>query len=104
MPASCRPGHLGNTASTRTGSNSITIAIPPPLTLGPGMHPTLSHVFSVQNVAFPNDENKDIMADQDDSTFRHGARRLAAVTVETYNAELRDSEGFISDRASKRAF
>jgi hypothetical protein len=44
------------------------------------------------------------MADQDDSTFRHGARRLAAVTVETYNAELRDSEGFIGDRASKRAF
>jgi hypothetical protein len=45
------------------------------------------------------------MTDQDDrSTFRHGARQLAGVTVDTYNAELRDSEGFIGDRASKRAF
>jgi predicted NBD/HSP70 family sugar kinase len=36
--------------------------------------------------------------------FSHGAGRLVAVTVDTYNAELRDSEGFIGDRASRRAF
>jgi predicted NBD/HSP70 family sugar kinase len=34
----------------------------------------------------------------------HGAAELAAVTVDTYNAELRDPDGFIGDRASKRAF
>ena len=34
----------------------------------------------------------------------HGAPELTAVVVETYNAELRDSGGFIGDRASNRAF
>jgi len=34
----------------------------------------------------------------------HGAMRLAAVDVDAYNAELRDAEGFIGDRASNRAF
>ena len=35
---------------------------------------------------------------------RHAAAILPAVSVDTYNAELRDHEGFIGDRASKRAF
>jgi predicted NBD/HSP70 family sugar kinase len=34
----------------------------------------------------------------------HGASRLASIVVDTYNAELRDADGFIGDRASKRAF
>jgi predicted NBD/HSP70 family sugar kinase len=34
----------------------------------------------------------------------HGAMRLPAVDVDSYNAELRDAEGFIGDRASNRAF
>ncbi len=34
----------------------------------------------------------------------HGAETLPAATVDTYNAELRDAEGFIGDRASRRAF
>lgn len=34
----------------------------------------------------------------------HGASRLTAVTVDTYNEELRDTEGFVGDRASNRAF
>ena len=34
----------------------------------------------------------------------HGARTLPAVTVDTYNEELRDEEGFVGDRASGRAF
>lgn len=34
----------------------------------------------------------------------HGAAALSAVEVAAYNAELRDTEGFIGDRASKRAF
>ena len=34
----------------------------------------------------------------------HGAGRLTAVHIETYNAELRDEDGFIGDRASGRAF
>lgn len=34
----------------------------------------------------------------------HGATDLGAVLVDAYNAELRDAEGFIGDRASNRAF
>ncbi len=34
----------------------------------------------------------------------HGAARLPSVDVDAYNAELRDSGGFIGDRASNRAF
>jgi hypothetical protein len=38
------------------------------------------------------------------SMLGHGARVLPAVTVDTYNEELRDEEGFVGDRASGRAF
>jgi len=38
------------------------------------------------------------------SVLVHGGRVLPAVTVDTYNEELRDEEGFIGDRASRRAF
>ncbi len=34
----------------------------------------------------------------------HGAARLAAVEVDCYNAELRDEDGFLGERASGRAF
>lgn len=34
----------------------------------------------------------------------HGAGRLTAVHLDTYNAELRDEGGFVGDRASNRAF
>jgi predicted NBD/HSP70 family sugar kinase len=34
----------------------------------------------------------------------HGAQQLPAVTVDSYNVELKDDEGFIGDRASKGAF
>ena len=34
----------------------------------------------------------------------HGARRLPSVDVDSYNVELKDSQGFIGDRASKGAF
>lgn len=34
----------------------------------------------------------------------HGAAQLPLVHVDTYNAELRDPEGFVGDRASNRAF
>jgi predicted NBD/HSP70 family sugar kinase len=34
----------------------------------------------------------------------HGAEQLSLVTVDAYNAELRSSEGFVGDRASRRAF
>jgi predicted NBD/HSP70 family sugar kinase len=34
----------------------------------------------------------------------HGALRLPDVTIESYNAELRDGDGFLGDRASSRAF
>ncbi|MET0499723.1 MAG: ROK family protein [Steroidobacteraceae bacterium] len=38
------------------------------------------------------------------SLLAHGAEQLSLIVVDTYNAELRDAEGFIGDRASKRAF
>lgn len=38
------------------------------------------------------------------AVLAHGARVLPAVTVDTYNEELRDEEGFVGDRASGRAF
>jgi predicted NBD/HSP70 family sugar kinase len=48
------------------------------------------------------------MADSPDSDvpplLAHGAEHLSLVTVETYNAELRSADGFVGDRASKRAF
>ena len=34
----------------------------------------------------------------------HGAEQLSLVTVDAYNAELRSAEGFVGDRASRRAF
>ncbi|MBK1659064.1 ROK family protein [Paracraurococcus ruber] len=34
----------------------------------------------------------------------HGAAALPAVTLDTYNAELRTPDGFLGDRASSRAF
>ena len=34
----------------------------------------------------------------------HAAVELVAVTVDSYNVELRDGDGFIGDRASRRAF
>jgi predicted NBD/HSP70 family sugar kinase len=34
----------------------------------------------------------------------HGAARLPAVEVDSYNVEIKDDEGFIGDRASKGAF
>jgi predicted NBD/HSP70 family sugar kinase len=38
------------------------------------------------------------------SIAEHGASRLPSVEVDSYNIELKDDEGFIGDRASKRAF
>ena len=39
-----------------------------------------------------------------DGLAGHGAGRLTAVHIDTYNAELRDEDGFVGDRASGRAF
>jgi len=49
------------------------------------------------------------MADKDtdapsSTPFTHGAQELSRVTVDAYNAELRTPDGFVGDRASKRAF
>lgn len=43
-------------------------------------------------------------APRDPMLHWNGASRLALVDVDTYNEELRTSEGFIGDRASNRAF
>ena len=36
--------------------------------------------------------------------FGHATSQLTSVIVDTYNAEMRDKDGFIGDRASRRAF
>jgi predicted NBD/HSP70 family sugar kinase len=46
----------------------------------------------------------DTAAEMPPAVLGHGARVLPAVTVDTYNEELRDEEGFVGDRASGRAF
>ena len=38
------------------------------------------------------------------TVFPHAASTLTAVTVDGYNEELREAEGFVGDRASGRAF
>jgi hypothetical protein len=35
---------------------------------------------------------------------RHGSRRLPSVEIDSYNVELKDSEGFVGDHVSKDAF
>ncbi|BBK43467.1 glucokinase [Allostella vacuolata] len=46
------------------------------------------------------------MADQTKAhpELRHGTANLPAVTVDSYNVELRDEEGFVGDRANSQAF
>lgn len=39
-----------------------------------------------------------------DALISHGAPALTEVIIDSYNEELRDSEGFVGDRASARAF
>lgn len=46
----------------------------------------------------------DKIADSASPLPQHGAAELSRVTVDAYNAELRNAEGFVGDRASKRAF
>jgi hypothetical protein len=38
------------------------------------------------------------------SALRHGAVQLPAIIVDSYNTDLRDAEGFVGDRANRRAF
>ena len=38
------------------------------------------------------------------SLLAHGSEQLSLVVIDAYNAELRSAEGFVGDRASKRAF
>jgi predicted NBD/HSP70 family sugar kinase len=47
------------------------------------------------------------MAEQNvksETVATHGASRLPLVSVDSYNVELKDDEGFLGDRANKRAF
>jgi predicted NBD/HSP70 family sugar kinase len=46
----------------------------------------------------------DKKAEVADRLLAHGAPELPFVRVDAYNAELREAEGFVGDRASKRAF
>ena len=46
----------------------------------------------------------DIAATPAPDLLAHGAAKLSRVSVDAYNAELRTPDGFVGDRASKRAF
>ncbi len=48
--------------------------------------------------------SSDTTGNQPSTVLSHGGRVLPAVTVDTYNEELRDDDGFVGDRASGRAF
>ena len=43
-------------------------------------------------------------AETAEALIAHGATELPAVSVDTYNTALREADGFVGDRASKRAF
>lgn len=58
----------------------------------------MSATTKAQDVPLPED------AATAPSVLVHGGRVLPAVTVDTYNEELRDEDGFVGDRASRRAF
>ena len=52
-----------------------------------------------------DNKTRDERADEAPATpLAHGGRSLPAVFVDTYNEELRDDDGFVGDRASRRAF
>jgi hypothetical protein len=44
------------------------------------------------------------MADTVVTLGKHGAQTLPSVEVDSYNVEIKDDEGFLGDRASRRAF
>ncbi len=41
---------------------------------------------------------------EEGETIEHGAAALPGVDVDSYNVELEDAEGFVGDKANKRAF
>jgi hypothetical protein len=49
-------------------------------------------------------EAKEAKKQKDGAPLIHGAEDLPSVTVDDYNIELRDKDGFIGDKASKSAF
>ena len=51
-------------------------------------------------------DRKDAVPDDSSPTLSlaHGAKTLSRVSIDHYNAELRAEEGFVGDRASRRAF
>ncbi len=71
----------------------------------PGRHP-LRKTRPIIGLGVVILENVSVITDNapPPPVLRHGGRVLPAVTVDTYNEELRDEEGFVGDRASGRAF
>jgi hypothetical protein len=64
---------------------------------------TSDRAFAAGEAAISNNTSETAQA-VTPSVLAHGARVLPNVTVDTYNEELRDEEGFVGDRASGRAF
>jgi hypothetical protein len=64
---------------------------------------TSDRAFAAGEAAISNNTSETAQAVAP-SVLAHGARVLPNVTVDTYNEELRDEEGFVGDRASGRAF
>jgi hypothetical protein len=64
---------------------------------------TSDRAFAAGEAAISNNTSETAQAVAP-SVLARGARVLPNVTVDTYNEELRDEEGFVGDRASGRAF
>ena len=64
---------------------------------------TSDRAFAAGEAAISNNTSETAQAVAP-SVLAHGARVLPNVTIDTYNEELRDEDGFVGDRASGRAF
>ena len=60
---------------------------------------TSDRAFAAGEAAISNNTSETAQAVAP-SVLAHGARVLPNVTIDTYNEELRDADGFVGDRAS----
>jgi len=63
-----------------------------------------ARAFSPRSGHMPDKKTPEHKGEAGESLLKHGGSELSRVTVDDYNVELRTADGFVGDRASKRAF